>query len=117
MGSLREWLDTQTLNEETVTISGKQFLCVEIDLAERSRLFASFPDKDKLTDAAVEGLMLCRCVLDPETKNQVVQTDEWKYWHGKGARFGKLLSTVLRVNGLTGDPVGAEVKNSDATQA
>jgi hypothetical protein len=117
MGSLREWLDEQTLAEETVFISGREFLCLEIDLAERSRLFAEFPDKEKLTDAAVEGLMLCRCVVDPETKEQVVPIAEWKYWRTKGGKFGKLLSTVLRLNGLTGDPVGTEVKNSDATQA
>lgn len=117
MGSLREWLDTQELSEESVVISGRQFLCVEIDLAERGRLFASFPDKDKLTDGAVEGLMLCRCVLDPDTRQQVVETSEWKYWQSRGAKFGRLLSTVLRINGLTSDAVGTEVKNSEATTA
>lgn len=117
MGSLREWLDEQELREETVYISGKQFLCVEIDRAERSRLIASFPDQEKLTDSVVEGLMLSRCVLDPETRQQIVKEEEWKYWGSRPARFGRLWSSVAKLNGLLGNDVGTEVKNSDATTA
>lgn len=111
--SLREWLDAQVPAEEIVVVRGKEFLVVEIDLAERSELFAKFDGK--LTDETVEGLLLCRCVLDPATRQPLVPLEEYAYWRSKPTSFAKLLGAALRLNGMTVDPVQAALKNSDAT--
>lgn len=112
--TLRQWLDEQEPSEETVTIKGKQFLVVELDLAERGRLIAEHSGGKEVTDRMIEGLMLSRCVLDPETREQLVPCEEWEYWMKKGSKFSTLLARVLAVNGLKEDPVEDELKNSEA---
>lgn len=116
MSDLREWLDQQQPAEELVTVRGKQFLIVELDLAQRARLFAeNVKDADK-SDTVIECLLLSRCVLDPSTREQLVPTADWKYWQTKPSGLSALLAAVLRVNGLRGDdPVETEAKNLDAT--
>lgn len=109
MSDLKAWLDDQKLSEELVTVRGRQFLVVELNLAERGRLFAD--GSGELANDKAEGLLLSRCVLDPETREQLVETKDWKYWSDKGASFAPLLRAVLRINGLADDTVGDEVKN------
>ena len=117
MSSLRDWLDEQTLQEELVSVRGRKLLVVEIDLAERSRLFATLAEKTggKLTNQVIEGAMLARCVCDPETREQIVPTEDFDYWQKKGSSFSDVLNAALRVNGLRRDDVEDELKNSDTT--
>ena len=111
MSDLRAWLDACELAEETITVKGRKFLVIELDLAERGRLFSDYhKGKGEISNEKAEGLLLCRCVLDPETRQQVVPCEEWKYWQSKGTQFSKLLRAVLRLNGLQDDPVDDEVK-------
>lgn len=111
MSELREWLDHCVLAEELVTVKGRQFLVVELDMAARSRLFADNADGGELTNAKIEGLVLSRCVLDPATREQVVPTDQWQYWATKGCSFSALLVAAFRLNNLSHNAVDDEVKS------
>lgn len=115
MSELREWLESEGLDEEHVTVKGKVFLVKEIDMATRSRTLAGNAKDGDLPNEKAEALMMSMSVCDPETGEPLVPVNDHAIWLGKGCKFAPLLRAVLRVNGMASDEVGDEVKNSDAT--
>lgn len=117
MTSLRERLEAKPLQQSIITIQGERFSVVEIDRAERARKFAdcTTPKGDR-DFVKLEGVMLSRCVSDPEADESVYSEDEWKKWDTLGSSFtGPLMAEVMRLNGMDNQDVGREVKNSDTT--
>lgn len=115
--SLKDWLESDEagLREERVPIRGKDFLVVEIDLAERSRLLADAAANGGLSNDKAEGVLMARCICDPETKEPLIDTKHWEKWKAKGSSFSPLLERVLVLNGFKNDEAEEALKNSDTT--
>jgi len=116
--SLRERLEAKKLEQSEITIRGERFTVLELDRAERSRTFAECRDKSgKSNWAKLEGVMLSKCVREPETSAAVYGPDEWQAWDKLGSGMtGPLFGEIMRLNGLDDQDVGREVKNSDTTE-
>ena len=117
MSSLRERLEAKPLQQIVVTVRGERFTVVEIDRAERSRISAACVDKHGKRDfEMLEGMLLSRCVRDPDTDTEVYSVEEWSKWNALGSgTTGPLMAEVMKLNGLDNEDVGREVKNSDTT--
>jgi len=117
MTTLRERLEAKTLEQIVITIRGERFTVVELDRAERARMFADCRDKQgKVKTELLEGTMLSRCVRDPDTDTEIYSAAEWEKWDAVGSGItGPLFAEVMRQNGLDNDDVGREIKNSDTT--
>ena len=115
--SLRERLQAKGLPESTITVSGEKFLIVGLSRSSRSSLFASCKKADGKSDVnKLESMLLSKCVLDPESREQVFGVDECSQWDGLPASItGPLMAEIMKLNGLDDDDVGREVKNSDTT--
>jgi len=115
MSNLRERLEKRSNPETVLTIDGERFLVVGLSRSERARQFAKCRDKSgKVNTERIEGEMLCLCVRDPDTREQVFT--DWSAWDNLPAQItGPLMAEIMQINGMDKDDVGREVKNSDAT--
>ena len=115
MSSLREWLEQQQPDERIVSCKGRKFKVVESNMAERSRVLAAHAKNGHLDNADAEALLMCLSVHDPDSGERVVEPSDFQVWKNAGLGFAPLLRSVLDVNGMSGDDVEDEVKNSGAT--
>lgn len=117
--SLRERLEAKGLERSTITVRNEKFVVLELDRAERSRIFADCRDKaGKSNFPKLEGVLLSRCVIDPEDETPVYPVEQWRDWDKLGSGYtGPLFGEVMRLNGLDDQDVGRELKNSDTTDS
>lgn len=105
------------MQQAIITIHVERFAVVEIDRAERSRKFAECTSKSGDRDfAKLEGVLMSRCVRDPDTGDEVYSEDDWRKWDALGSgTTGPLMAEVMRLNGMDNQDIGREVKNFDTT--
>jgi hypothetical protein len=100
--------------EMVVTVYDERFLLRGMRRSERSQVYADSQGKDGKTDfAKLEGLVLTKCVLDPESKEQAIE--DWTQWGDVPACItGPLIGQLMKLNGFDNDDLG-KVKNSETT--
>lgn len=112
--SLRDKLLSAKPKEVLVTADGLDFLVVGLTKTERSTLFFDAKGQSKNIDPGkVENAFLTQCVLDPDSREQVMAGEEWDAL--PASITGALFAEVMRLNGLDNEDVGRVVKKSEAT--
>lgn len=116
--SLLERLKAKQIKTETVSLDGETVKVVGMSKSERGEVFAACRNrKGKLDNEKLEGLMLARCLRDPETGERIATDDQWKEFDSMPAHVtAPAVASVMRVCGLDQQDLG-DPKDSDSTES
>lgn len=113
---LAEKLKAKKCGKARTQVDGHQFEVLELSRRERSELQSKCRDKTsgRLDTNRLEGELLTRCVLDPESGKQVFERyNEWD--DVPAAITGPLVAAVMKANGFDEADLGKPEQEQDDT--